>query len=322
MRSALPALVLAAVSVSALTAQERPPPMERGDTIPQDTATRDTVRPPAPTLGYDPAAVALEVSFGLPGSGTAQRQPVRAWRTDFSGTVVDSALLTRATELRGGISGGVSGIIGLGKDWALRLGLQVATATVATDYTGAEADEVLVTAANATPGAATELRLLSLETGLRFRIPSSRRLQPYLEVGAALSRWAATGDVPPALDDDFGTRVEAVAGFGGVIPLTSRFSARIHASTRLFRTLVDTRPPGDTLGTRVSLGWPPGRKEEWRTTTLVAEAPTRSLFADGARETLGLLRLQAGLSYDLGRTLPPPPQPPEAPPDTTSPPGR
>ena len=323
MRNALAALVLAALSAGALGAQERPPPLERGDSIPQDTAARDTVRPPPPTLGYDPAAAALEVSIELPGSGTAQRQPVRAWRTDLSGTVVDSAVLTRTVEIRGGMAGGLSGLIGLGKDWALRLGVQVATATVETDYAGAEANEVLAGAANAIPGTSAELRLLSLESGLRFRIPSTRRFQPYLELGTAVSRWTTTGEVPSGLDDDFGTRIEAVAGVGGVIPLGSRLSVRVHASTRVFQTLVDTRAAGDTLGSITTLGWPPGRKEEWRTTTLVADAPTRSLFADGAREVMGLLRIRAGLSYDLGRTPAPPPPPPEAaPPDTTPPPGR
>lgn len=302
-------LLLAAVSAGYATAQEREArERETQDTIPPDSIVRDTVRPPPPTLGYQPAAFSVALHVGRPGSGEAQTQPVRAWRTDLDGAVLDSAALTRTAKVRGTVSAGLAAILGLGPDWALRLGASVAIATLEASYRGD--NEIYVTTANAVAGRPLDLRVLSLESGLRYRIPSGKRVQPFLELGTAVSRWS-TENAPSNTPFSSATRFEAVAGVGGVIPLSRHFSARLHASTRIFQTPAPTRPPGDTVATSSTL-------------VLVSNATATSPFADGAREILDLLRLRVGVSWDLARPAPqrPAAPPEEAPADTTSPPGR
>lgn len=297
-------LLLTALSAGHAAAQEQ----ETRDTIPPDSIARDTVRPPPPTLGYEPAAFSLALHIGRPGSGEAQTHPVRAWRTNLYGAVLDSAALTRTVTVRGAVSAGLAGILSLGPDWALRLGVGVATATLEASYHGE--NDVYVTTANAVAGSPLDLRVLSLESGLRYRIPSGTRMQPFLELGTAVSRWSAE-NAPPNMTFPSATRFEAVAGVGGVIPLNRHFSARLHASTRVFQTPAPTRPPGDTVATSSTL-------------VLVSDATATSPFADGVREILDLLRLRVGVSWDLARPAPQRPGgPPEAAPaDTTSPPGR
>lgn len=302
-------LLLTALSAGHATAQERETrERETQDTVPPDRVVRDTVRPPPPTLGYEPAAFSLALDVGRPGSGKAQTHPVRAWRTDLYGAVLDSATMTRTATVRGAVSAGLAAILGLGPDWALRLGVGLATATLEADYRGD--NEIYVTTANAVAGRPLDLRVLSLESGLRYRIPSSKRLQPFLELGTAVSRWSAE-NAPPSMAFPSATRFEAVAGVGGVIPLNRHFSARLHVSTRVFQTPATTRPPGDTVATSSTL-------------VLVSNATATSPFADGAREILDLLRLRVGVSWDLARPAPqrPAAPPEEAPADTTSPPGR
>lgn len=319
-------LVLAVLGPQTTAAQERVREEQADsaarDTVVQDTAVSDTVHPPRPSLGYDPAAFSLAIDIGTPGGGDAQRQPVRAWQLDYTGTPVDSALLARTVTIRGGVYGGVSGTLGLGRDWAIRLGLGLTTATLQAHY-GGDA-EAFVDRANATADVTADLRRLSIESALQYRIPSQRRVQPYLELGATFSRWQTRGSVPESLRLDAGTQLEATAGVGAVIPLSRRFSARLHASTRLLRTPVRPRAAGDTLATSFSPGWPPTRKEESETTVLVYRPPASALFADGAAEMLSMLRFQAGISYDLGRPAPGATAAPvtDAPADTTSPPGR
>jgi hypothetical protein len=299
--------------------RERRERREPRDTIPRDSILRDTViaQPEPPALGYDPAALAFELTVGLPGSGNAQRQPATVWRTDLQGTVLDSARLTRSLAVRGGVVATVAAVIGLGPDWAVRGGLGLATARAQVAYGGPDADSLLVSAANAVPTPGTALMLVALETGVRYRIPSRKRLQPYLELGAAYVSWHARGTAS-GLQSELGGRFEATAGLGGVIPLNHRFSARIHATTRVFRTPVGPRTAGDTLGSRVVPGWPPTRKDGYRRTIVTAEAPARSPFADGALELLSLVRLQLGLSYDIR----PPGKEATPAPDTVEPPGR
>lgn len=322
-------LALALAALPTRLAGQEPPRDRRPPTdsaarpvAPRDTIPRDTVRRAQPGLGYAPARAAIQLTLGLPGNAEAQQQSVWARRTDYSGAVLDSASLDRTVTLHGGVSIGLAATLGLGRNWALRLGVGWATAQVETRYSGAEEADLLVRDANATPGTAADLGVASMETGLLYRIPSTRRLQPYLEIGTALSRWSSRGTLPAALQDQLGTRFEALAGVGGVLPLSRHLSAHLRASTRVFRTMVAARPAGDTLGTRYTLGWPPTRKENGRTTTLVSAPPGGSAFADGAREALHLLHLQVGVSYDFRRAAPPPMGPRPAPPDTTSPPGR
>lgn len=282
------------------------------DTAAQDTLPRDTVVAPRPSLGYRPPSVSIALMVGLPGGGEAQNHPVRLWRTDLAGAVVDSAVLSRTVELRGGVYGGVSGAIGLGRDWAVRLGLGITTGTLEASYDGD--DPVFVTSANAVAESSADLEIVTLESALQYRIPSTRRVQPYLELGGAISRWTADGPLRDAADLRSGvTRFEIMAGAGGIIPVTRRLSARIHAARRVFRTPVPVPAVGDTVLTSSAL-------------VLVSRPAASTSFADAARESLGLLRLQVGVSYDVGR----PPRAPaavtaplrEEAPDTTSPPPR
>lgn len=306
------AVCLAALVAGATAAQESGPeqPVQPAqDTAQAAAGAADTVVAEQPSLGYVPPSFSLAVLAGIPGNGPGQSQPVQLWRRLLDGTVTDSATLTRDIAINGAYMGAVHGTLGLGRDWALRLGAGVATATLETQYSGD--DEVLAISANAVAGRAVELRIVSVESALIFRIPSTRQLQPYVELGGALSRWTTDGTPSAGLPLASGTtRFEALAGVGGVIPIGRHFSARLHAATRVFRTPVLTAPAGDTLATTSGL-------------VLVSRPTTASPFADARRESTGLLRLLVGLSYDLGRPVSAPPsEPPQAAPDTTSrPPG-
>ena len=274
-----------------------------------DSAPRDTVVAPRPGLGYTPPRFSLAGYIGRPGSGPAQSQPVRASRRDLTGVVTDSTLLTRTVEIRGGWHGGVAATLGLGRDWAVRLGAGYSTAMLATEYSGES--EIFVASANELAGSEVALRVASLESALLYRIPSSRRIQPYLELGGAVSRWSTDGLLPgmESLRSAV-TRLEALAGVGGIIPLTPRISARVHASTRVFQTPVQVAAAGDTLASGATL-------------VLVSRPAATTAFADATREAVDLLRLQVGISYDLGRGVSEPAaRTREGAPGTTSPSGR
>ncbi|MFW5946870.1 MAG: hypothetical protein ACOCUW_00145 [Gemmatimonadota bacterium] len=302
-------LALAALTVAAdrAGAQDRPrertPPTDSAaqDTVP-DTESQDTV-PRGPALGYEPPALSVVLTVGLPGGGEAQSQPVTAYRTDLAGTVLDSVVLGRTQTVQGGIRAGIAVEWSLGTRWAVRVAGGAATASLETGYRGPS--EVFVPAAEAIAHDDAELRVLSAETALRYRIPSRRRVRPYLELGAGFSRWSFDGATAgPATDV---TRFEVLAAVGAVIPLRGRISARVHASSRMLRTPVDLVVPGDTAAASSAL-------------TLIAREPDGTTFADGARETLGLTSLDLGLSVGLG-SVPAPPAP-AATVDTPSPPDR
>lgn len=310
-----PALLALAFGVGATAAQEQDRPRETrepvADTIGQDTLHQDTLYATRPALGYQPPALSVSLMVGLTAGADAQDHPVRFLRTDLNGAVLDSAGLNRTVELSGSVYAGVSGAFGLGRDWALRLGLGVMTGTLEASYAGE--DEVFVYSANAAASNAADLEILTVESALQYRIPSSRRVQPYLELGAAMSRWNAEGSLPEAAALQSGaTRVEVLAGLGASIPVTRTLSARLHVSRHLFRTPVPLPAAGDTLLASSAL-------------VVVSRPASATRFADGAREALDRFRLQAGVSYDVGR--PPTPDasaepPPEAAPDTTSQPPR
>lgn len=325
LRYGLPALLATTLAATPLIAQERPvdrprrPAQDtaRQDTVPQDSAAPRTVHVPV-TLGYDPALLSLVFTVGLPGTGEAQLQPVLAVRSVSTTGARDSAVLNRVVRLRGAVTTGASAVLSLGRAWGVRLGAAVTTGTLQPEYAG-DGAEALVDAANAAASAGTDVLTLDLETTLRYRLPIQKRLRPYLELGAVVSRWSTDGTPtgPHPLASGI-TRVAATAGVGGILPLSRRFSARFRLARRLFRTPVTATAAGDTLarGTR-QLPW------DSRATKFVLisrPAPTTP-FADGVHELLGPLRLQAGVSLDLGR-IPSAPAGPVAPPDTTSPPGR
>lgn len=310
------AALLLALSVAVPTAAQEQTGEDRDQTprdpAAQDTLPRDTVFARQPGLGYRPADVSLAVMVGIPGGGEAQNHPVRLWRTDLAGAVLDSAVLSRTVELRGGVYGGVSGALGLSRDWAVRLGLGITTGTLEAGYGGS--DSTFATAANAAAGNTADLEILTIESALQYRIPSTRRIQPYIELGGAISRWTAEGSLRDAAALRSGlTRFEVLAGAGGIIPITRRLSAHVHAGHRLFRTPVPIPAVGDTVLTGSNL-------------VVVSRSPGSTSFADAARESLGLIRFQLGVSYDLGRPARPPAaitEPPrEEAPDTTSSPPR
>lgn len=308
MTAALLALVLGAGATAAQEPRNPREGREPADTTAQDTLPPGTVVAPRPSLGYQPATMSVALMVGLPGGTDAQDHPVRLWRTDLTGAVLDSAVLSRTVELRGGVSARVSGAVSLGREWAVRLGLGLATGTLEASYAGS--DDLFVQSANAAAGNSADLQVITAESAIQYRIPSNRRVQPYLELGGAVSRWTAEGSLPEAAALESGaTRFEVMAGVGGIIPLTRRLSARLHAARHVFRTPVPIPAPGDTVLRSSAL-------------SVVSRPAASTSFADGAREALGLLRLHAGLSYDLGRPPPPPSaaiQPaPEAAADTTS----
>lgn len=280
-------------------------PTAAQDTATQDTAVHDTV-PAGPALGYQPPAVSLVITAGTPGGGDAQVQAVRAYRRTTAGEVLDSASLSRTVAIAGGLSGSVSGELGLGPRWVFRAGVGVATAKLETKYDGD--DEAFVASVRAIGTGSADLLALSVESALRYRIPSIRKVRPYVELGIAASRWSADGDLPGLGLEDGIMRFEALVGAGGVVPLTRRLSLRILASTRVLRTPIHPVAGGDTVASSSAL-------------LVTALPPSSSLFADGARESLGLLRLQLGLSLDLGRPAAGRPDRGE-PSDTTSSPDR
>lgn len=302
-------LAMAAFGVQDARAQERPEEARTArDTAASDTAASDTtpaptIRLPPPPLGYDPAVFSLTVTLGRPGDGDAQTQSVRALRRDRTGAVLDSAVLSRTVFVRGTVYGGVSGTLSLSRRWGLRVGLDVAAATLQPGYSGSH--EVLLATAEAVAADPGELRVVTVESTLRHRIASSKRMQPYIELGAAMSRWSVDGPVPEAALVAGQTRFEVVAGVGGVVPLTDRLSARLHASTRALRTPILPLAAGDTVAASTTL-------------LLTARPSSGSVFADDVREVLGLTRLDVGLSLDLGRVAARPGDRPE--PSAPSPP--
>lgn len=288
---------------------------EAADTLRQDTTAQDTLPPPRPAFVYVPPAFSLAVSVGTPGSSPLQTQPVLGRREVFFGTVPDSATIDRTVQATGQLFVGASATLGLSPAWALRLGVGFARGTLETAYDG---DDGYSAAASDRAAGPTDIQVLSGESVLRYRIPSGRRLQPFVELGGGVSRWTAdAGSGQTAALRSGELRFEGVAGAGAVIPLNSRFSAQIRATTHLFRTPVSPVSAGDTLA------YVPGDKAQEtlftaRSTLLLTTlAPSGGPFADSGRELASLLRLEVGISFDLGGRAEQPPARVE-PSDTTS----
>lgn len=297
----MPLLVaaLAAWVVVPLAAQEP-------DTVPQDTSEQQEAAPPEPT--YAPPRFALSLTAGTLGFSTLQSQPVTATRINAAGEALDSTVLSRAVGSDRGFQLGASGTFSLDHAWALRLGLTVGRATIRPEYQG----DAALFAATATRLAATEVTdvtLLGLEAALRMRIPSARRVQPYLELGGSVMRWrgGAGGAGTPALGEGV-HRMGGLAAAGLDIPVTDRLAARLQATTRVFRTPVDPAPAG-TAGPATS------------TMTLHFARPETDPFADSLQELTTTLRLELGISLGLGGTVEAPARP-VAPAASPSPTGR
>lgn len=305
-------------AAKALGQEGGPPGAVEQDTTRQDTTAQDTLPPPRPPFRYVPAAFSLTLSVGRPGSGPLQTQPVLVQHTAFYGSAPDSVRLARDLRSQGGLFAAVTATMSLGPAWALNLAVGVARAEVQTSYQG---DDDFGVSAAALTGRGGDLTTLGVESTIRYRIPSTRRLQPFLELGGAVSRWSLDRDLSVSAGLSSGvTRFEAVAGVGAVVPLNDRFSARFRASSHVLRTPVSPQEPGETL---VSVPKSAGPTLFRRRHSLVMQTgviPDNG-FADSARELLALLRVEVGVSLDLGRVAQASsgPTEPSAP---TSPPGR
>ncbi|NIP78920.1 MAG: hypothetical protein GWM90_06865, partial [Gemmatimonadetes bacterium] len=200
--------------------------------------TQDTLAAPAPPPPPAPR-FSLAVTVGTAGLGEIQSQPVRALRTDAGGAPLDTAILKRVLSVDGGLHAGASAIVSLTPVWAVRIGAGLTRASLRPEYEGEE--ELFVTTVRAVSDAeSVDLRVLSLESALRFRLPTTRRLRPYLELGAVATRWRTDAALMgvPGLEDGV-TRLGVTAALGGVLPLGSVASLRLRATTGAVRTPVE-----------------------------------------------------------------------------------
>ena len=288
---------------------------EGQDTLRQDTTAQDTLPPPRPPFFYVPPVLSLTVAVGMPGSGPLQTQPVLGRREAFFGTVPDSAVLDRTVQATGRLYAGVSATLGLSAAWALRMGVGFARGTLETGYDG---NEVYTAQASSMGGGSTDFEVLSAESALRYRILSARRLQPFVELGGGVSRWSAGETSAPGVALESGAlQLQGLAGVGAVIPLHRHVSAQIRATTHLFRTPVSPLPAGDTLAFVPKNGGEEQLISARSTLLLTTLAPSGTRFADSRRELVSLLRLELGISLDLGGQAVQPPARVE-PSDTTS----
>lgn len=289
------------------------------DSARQDTTAQDTLPPPRPPFRYTPPALSVTVSVGRPGSGPLQTQPVLVQYSGLYGAPPDTVRLARELRAEGGLVAGVAATVSLAPSWAVNLGVGLARAEVQTRYAADE--EALGPSAAALAGGNVDLTAVSVETTVRYRIPSSRRLQPFIELGGAVSRWSLPQSLSAATELSSGaTRLEAVAGVGAIVPLNDRFSARFRASSRVLRTPAPPQVSGVTLATVPKGAGQPLFRQRHSLLMQTQTIPDNG-FADSAREVLALLRVELGISLDLGRTgeASPGPAAPSAP---SSPPGR
>jgi hypothetical protein len=280
--------------------RERPRP-------PQDTtrAVQDTLAPARPA--YVPPRFALSLTVGTIGIGTLQAQPALAERVTGAGAVTDSVLLARSVEADRGLAVGASALWSLGPRWAVRVGAELGRATLGSTYEGE--DDLYVDAANQLAAEdEVDATMLALEAAVRMRLPSSRRAQPYVEVGAFTTRWSTDEDRPGIPLAEGVQRVGAHAAVGAVIPLWGALSATVQATDRVYRTPLDAAP-GGTAG-------PAGS-----TLAVTLLAPGEAAYADEEYTLVNSLQLDLGLRFTAGSAAVPPPDPAGAP-VSTSPTGR
>lgn len=280
-----------------------------GDTLPADTLPADTVRSDAiPTPGdpmgrdplagsdttpagpsYEPPRWALSVGTGFASYGDLQAQDVVAtWTAEDS--ITDVRTMRREVKAAGGLQVSGSVLVGLTPAWAIRAGGAWSSGSLDVSVSGEDEDRVGEVRTLTGQGAG-EFNLLSGEAALRFRMASSRRLQPYAELGVAVLRWALDGDAGPGTEDlDGTTRVGGVAALGAILPVWGRLAARAQLSARYFRTPV--RPVA------------PGPLAENDTLSVVFGEAAGAAYADPRIELARLLRLDVGLSLETGRVGP------------------
>lgn len=267
---------------------ERPERQERPDQ-PQDTASRQpSTRSPA-ALSYIPPRFAFSVTASTFGFDELQSQPVVLKRQDAAGMVLDSAFMTRSVEAEGGFQIGASGLMSLGAGWAVRAGAALGWTTLRPRYRG---EETLFETAGRRIAASEEAdaTVVTGEAALRMRLPSSRRAQPYLEIGASAIEWRIESSPGfPGAGANI-RRFGGLAGIGLEIPFSERLSARAQATQRVFRTPLDAVPAGTEGSVRA-------------TTAVEFAASPADLFADAARELSTGLRLELGVSLGVGRAV-------------------
>ena len=319
------ALLLAGAALTAgtgigapLAGQEEPP----SDTAAVGAAApaagvQDTLeaRPPRPA---PLPRFAVSMALRTLGLGELQTQPVLARWVDLAGNVQGTTVLSRTVEASGGVGAGLDLVYRLDPTWGLRLGVAAGVAELTTDEiydvlaTEEGQDRALaklderdgfVAGANALAETeAADLRTWSLEGALRYRIPSTRRLRPYLELGLEFAGWESDEGLAAIGLAESGGRVAATAAVGSVLSLTERISARFQATTVAFRTPLSLVPV-DEEGARSS------------SLALVFQAPAVTGFADPARELATALRLEVGVTAGFGgiraAPAPEPPAPPE-----------
>ena len=279
------------------------------ETEPEAPAT--AASPPEPGFIYVAPRFAVAVTLGTPGLGDLYARPAvvdRVVLDDAGKVVADTDLLTRTVRAEGGFQAGMSAILSLDDAWAVRIGGSYGRTTLTAAYGGPDSAAAAVEAVSRLADEESgELRTTSLEAALRYRVPSARRAQPYVELGAAVLRWK--GDGGPAAEGvrEGETAIGATAAVGVVVPLTDWLSGEVQAETRVYRNPVRPAPAG-TAGPRSSI------------VAVTIGGTEGALFGDADREVVGGGRLAVGLRVGLGRA-PPPPEPPE-PPASSSPPGR
>lgn len=266
--------------------QERREQVPEDEVQDQDTATAAT---PAP---HAPARFSLALSVGGLGDRTLQSQTVLAERRNAAGTVLETATLGRSMEAEGGVEVGLTGTLSLGPTWAVRVGAGLGFTTFGVAYNGD--DELFVTAAgHLAEREAVDVTVVALDAALRMRIPSTRRAQPYLELGATSMTWRGASPMAGAPELEDGVhRVAGLAAAGVIVPVRNRLAAQLRISSRTYRTPVGISPAGE-----------PGVRSSTLVTTFAA--PESRPFADPALELTTALRLDVGLSLGLGGQVTP-----------------
>lgn len=251
-----------------------------------DTLSDRPAGPEAPAPAYVPPRYSVSVTIGRPGGGVMQTQPVQLTTLDEAGLPLDSALLRRSVEAGDGVQLGVSAVYGLGPAWAVRVGAAFGRISVGPRYDGEEATlEDAAEALAADEG--SDISTVLVEGALRMRLLSSRRAQPYLEMGASWLRWSTDAGAAAALDLPSGERrLGAVGGAGVLIPFTDRLAARVQVETRAFRTPVSTRAAGSEALSSA-------------THVVTFAPPSTGLFDDDSRELYSTTRLEVGITMRL-----------------------
>lgn len=248
----------------------------------------------AQTVDVEPLGVSFSV--GSLRFGEIQSQPIRAQRLGEAGEVTETLVLRGALGAASGLHAGAGVVIPLGPVWRGRLGVGLGRARLRQGFDGPdawteEAADVPITEER-------DVAMVTGEAALRFVIPSSHTLRPYLEVGVSAERWSSDspgGTLSGAERLAEGvSRVGAHVALGGRYPLTDRLQGRLQASVRTIRTPLDPLPEGVEIG----------RSDDM---VLVALTPTPGPFADRSVALLRVLRLELGLSYSFGAARVEPP---------------